>query len=151
MSPIGIDTSFLVAVESTVHEHGFAARELLDRFKLDGEVLALNPDVLSEFIHVMTDGKRLEEPLTVDEAIGQAMTWWSAMKVVRVFPNESSIDLFLDWCQKYHLGRKRLRDTMLAASYFTAGVTRIVTLNAKDFRVFGCFEIIEPPPAVPQP
>ena len=145
MSPIGIDTSFLVAVESTIHEQGFPARELLDRFGLDGDLLALNPDVISEFIHVMTDPKRFDDPLSMDVAIQRARFWWSAKDITRVFPTRESTILSLDWIAQHRLGRKRLRDTMLAASYLSAGVTRIVTLNAKDFRVFNCFEIIEPP------
>ena len=149
MSPIGIDTSFLVAVEAVGHEQGFAARELLDRLLADGELLTLNPDVLSEFIHVMTDPKRLAEPLTVTTALERATYWWTTKDVTPVFPTADSTDLFLKWIKQHRLGRKRLRDTMLAASYFSAGVTRIVTLNAKDFTVFGCFEIIELAPSVP--
>ena len=149
MSPIGIDTSFLVAIEATVHERGFSSRELFDRLERNGEVFALNPDVLSEFVHVMTDPKRLVEPWTAIDAIQQAKTWWASTNIIRVFPTDSSTNLFLDWCRQYRLGRKRLRDTMLAASYFSAGVTRIATLNPKDFEVFGCFELIVPPPAVP--
>lgn len=149
MSLIGIDTSFLVAVDTTVHELGFPARELLDRFEIDGEVLALNPDVLSEFVHVVTDPKRFNDPLTMDEAVQHARSWWSAKDVSRVFPTAESTILSLDWIVQHRLGRKRLRDTMLAASYFSAGVTRIVTLNAKDFVVFGCFELIVPTPSSP--
>jgi len=66
-----------------------------------------------------------------------------------VFPTFASTKLFFEWMIQYRLGRKRLRDTMLAASYFSAGVTRIVTLNPKDFDVFGCFEIIVPTPSSP--
>ncbi len=149
MSPIGIDTSFLVAVESTAHQQGFAARELLDKFGAEDELLALSPDVLSEFIHVITDSKRLDDPLTMDEAYERAFFWWSAKDVRRIFSTAENTDLFFNWMKQHRLGRKRLRDTMLAASYFSAGVTRIVTLNAKDFTVFDCFEIIAPTPSSP--
>jgi hypothetical protein len=33
---------------------------------------------------------------------------------------------------------------MLAATYFSNGVRSIVTTNARDFAVFGCFEIVFP-------
>ena len=113
----------------------------------DGELFALNPDVLSEFIHVITDPKRLADPLSMAAALERAEYWWTTPDVVRIFPTSKNTDLFFEWVKRHRLGRKRLRDTMLAASYFTAGVTRIVTLNAKDFEVFGCFELIVPPPA----
>lgn len=149
MTMIGIDTSFLVAIEGVSHPRNFASRELLDQFGADNERLALSPDVLSEFVHVITDLKRLEDPLSMTDAIDRAMFWWSAKDVQQVITNNDSVQLFFDWMRAHRLGRKRIRDTLLAASYFTAGVTRIVTLNGKDFEVFGCFEIIEPAPAAP--
>ncbi len=142
---IGIDTSFLVAVECVEHPEYAAARELLGEFVTTDEKLALNPDVLSEFVHTVTDPKRFPLPLTMSEALDRAEYWATANELTLVSPTLPSTKLFLEWMGQFRLGRKRLRDTMLAASYFSAGVTRIVTLNAKDFRVFGCFEIIEPP------
>ena len=97
MTPIGIDTSFLVAVEAAGHEQGFASRELLDRLLADDERLVLNPDVLSEFIHVMTDPKRLSDPLTAVAALERATYWWTTKDVAPVFPNAESTDLFLKW------------------------------------------------------
>lgn len=149
MIPIGIDTSFLVAVESATHERAFDCRELLDRLLADEELFALNPDVLSEFIHVVTDSKRIADSLTMNTALERAKYWWSNDDVAPLFPSDDAVELFWEWMSQYRLGRKRVRDTMLAASYFSVGVTRLVTLNAKDFEVFDCFEIIQPPLAAP--
>ena len=141
---IGIDTSFLVAVEYLGHTPVQPSRELLDRFLQSGEVLALNPDVLSEFIHTVTDPKRIVSPLSMSEAIERAEYWWSADEVVAVYPTNLSTRLTLEWLRQFQLGRKRLRDTTLAASYRVAGVNRIVTLNKRDFEVFGVFDLLEP-------
>ena len=40
------------------------------------------------------------------------------------------------------VGRKRVLDTMLAATYRSAGITSILTLNAADFTVFGEFSCL---------
>jgi predicted nucleic acid-binding protein len=45
---------------------------------------------------------------------------------------------------EHQLGRKRLLDTMLAATYFAAGGTSIVSTDARDFTVFDTFEVVEP-------
>ena len=146
---IGIDTSFLVAVECVEDPEYAAARELLADLVTADERFALNPDVLSEFVHTVTDSKRFPTPLTMAEALNRAEYWCTASETTLVFPTFASTKLFFEWMIQYRLGRKRLRDTMLAASYFSAGVTRIVTLNAKDFEVFGGFEIIVPTPSLP--
>jgi predicted nucleic acid-binding protein len=106
--------------------------------------LAVAPQVLSEFIHVVTDQRRFQKPLTMQEAIAKSRFWWNAREVQRVYPTEQSTELFHDWLSKHSLGRKRLLDTQLAATLWTAGVKRIVSSNAKDFAVFGVFDVISP-------
>lgn len=148
---IGIDTSFLVCLETEGHPFADSCRELFDKFTADSETLALQPSVLSEFIHTVTDARRLTCPLSVAEALERAWDWWNAEGLVQVFPDAASIELFFEWMQTHRLGRKRLNDTLLAAAFWTAGVKRLVTLNAIDFAIFGCFEIIEPTPSAPLP
>ncbi len=146
---IGIDSSFLVGLETQGHPFACACREMFDLLTANSETLALQPSVLSEFVHTVTDARRLTSPLSVTEALDRAWEWWNAEGLVQVFPNAESTELFLAWMLKYRLGRKRLNDTQLAAAYWTADVKRIVTLNAKDFAVFDCFEIIVPTPSSP--
>lgn len=59
-----------------------------------------------------------------------------------MFPGRQAVTDFLGWLTRYQLGRKRLLDTMLAATFHNAGVKRIVTNKDRDFRVFEAFEIV---------
>ena len=52
------------------------------------------------------------------------------------------MDYCWKWMKEHSLGRKRLLDTMLAATYFSHGVTVILSSNARDFNTFGCFQVI---------
>ena len=49
---------------------------------------------------------------------------------------------FHRWMRDHQLGRKRVLDTLLAATYRAAGVTSLLTLNASDFTVFGEFACV---------
>jgi predicted nucleic acid-binding protein len=142
---IGIDTTFLVQLEiQEVPEHA-RAHQLLREIVLDvGEELGLVPAVLTEFVHVVTDPKRFLKPLTIETAIIKARFWWNAREVRRIYPTAESTALCFDWLSKYNLGRKRLLDTQLAATLWTAGVKRIITSNSRDFSIFGVFDIIRP-------
>jgi hypothetical protein len=60
------------------------------------------------------------------------------------FPNAAATQQFLDWMATHQLGRKRLLDTLLAATYLHAGVTSLLTLNVRDFATFGCFQCLDP-------
>jgi len=138
----GIDTDFLVAAEIRDHPFHRPADALLQRLLTDGHDLAVAPQMLAEFIHIVTDPKRMPQPLSMADAIGRAEHWWQAAEVVRVFPDGQAVTDFLGWLSCHQLGRKRLLDTLLAATLHQAGVRRLITNNERDFRGFACFEIV---------
>jgi hypothetical protein len=45
------------------------------------------------------------------------------------------------WLAQFSLGRKRLLDTLLAATYGQAGIRSLLTTNPPDFQVFGVFHL----------
>lgn len=138
----GIDTDFLVAVEVREHPFHLRADALLSDLLAKGHDLAVAPQTLAEFIHIVTDGKRMPRPLGMAEAIHRATHWWQAAEVVRVFPNSEAATDFLSWLQLHGLGRKRLLDTLLAATFHRAGIRHIITNNARDYSAFGLFEMV---------
>ena len=141
---MGLDTTFLVQLEIQEAEAHDAALEA-PRGKIPGRgrEAALAPQVLGEFIHVVTDPRRFERPLSMAQALAKANFWWNAKEVERIFPPEQAVARFLAWMEQHRLGRRRLLDTLLAATWYESGITRIVTSNARDYRVFGVFEVIE--------
>lgn len=91
---MGLDTTFLVQLEIQEAEaHDTALEVLRGRILGRDRTAALTPQVLSEFVHVVTDARRFERPLSMVQALAMANFWWSA--------------------------------------------------NARDYRVFGVFEVIE--------
>ena len=121
---IGLDTTFLVHLELVDMTEHARAHSLLRKEALDvGVPLALVPQVLAEFLHIVTDPKRFQKPLTMAEALERSEFWWNAVEV----------RLFMEWMRTHALGRKRILDTQLAATLHSAGVRRIFTSNAKDF------------------
>jgi len=133
----GLDTTLLVELELCESPGHEAARRFLERRVLSGEeTLALAPQVIGEFIHVVTDPRRFASPLPMDEAIRRSDFWWQAREVRRVHPSSESVDRALRLMERHHLGRKRILDTLLAATYLCAGIHRIVTTNARDYSTF---------------
>jgi predicted nucleic acid-binding protein len=137
----GLDTSFLVAVEVISHQDHTACQARFRKLLKAEDTFSLAPQVLAEFIHIVTDPRRFASPLTLEQAIERAETWWNAAEVAHVFPTAESTLLFLGWLAEHDLGRKRLLDTMLASTLQANGVTSLRTLNRDDFAVFGCFRL----------
>jgi hypothetical protein len=69
--------------------------------------------------------------------------------VVRVFPDDGAVRQFLAWLQQFALGQKRLLDTLLAATYWQAGIQSLLTTDPADFGVFGVFTCITPQVTLP--
>jgi predicted nucleic acid-binding protein len=140
----GLDTGFLVAHEVRDHPQCSDSRALFRQYVSNGDDFALAPQVLAELVHVVTDQRRFNPPLTIDDALERAEMWWNATEVTQVFPTDAAVNTFVAWMRQHSLGRNRILDTLLGATYLTAGVTSLMTTNSRDFRIFGVFNIIEP-------
>jgi len=140
----GLDTSFLVALEVSEHNHYTAAHQTLARIVNAGDRIAIAPQVLAEFLHVVTDPRRFKTPFSMETARQLAESWWTAKEVDHLFPSDAVVRQFLEWLQQHSLGRKRLLDTLLAATFCHAGIDSVLTANPGDFNVFGLFNCVAP-------
>jgi len=140
----GVDTTFMVQCEILEHEGHAAARELLRVMFEEGDYLALTPQVLTEFIHVVTDPRRFERPLSMEQAVAKAQLWWNAPEVRKIYPTGETLPLFNRWMLSHKLGRKRILDTMLAATCVSNGIMGILSTNARDFSLFPGIDVRRP-------
>jgi predicted nucleic acid-binding protein len=140
----GVDTGFLVAIEVAEHANHQSARAKIAAIVAAGDGLALAPQVLVEFIHVVTDPKRFATPLTMNAARDLAQKCWTAREVVRIVPDDSAMAQFFVRHRGHGLGRKRLLDTLFAATYHSAGINSLLTTNANDFAILGAFQCVTP-------
>jgi predicted nucleic acid-binding protein len=139
------DTTFLVQLE--VREaagHAAAHRYLDEQVLAAGHTLGITMQVLEEFIHVCTDPRRFEHPLSMTEALDKADLWWRAAEVRPVLPSAEAFSLFVEWMKGLRLGRRRIHDTLLAATCVTAGITEIVTSDREGFESFGSLTVCDP-------
>jgi predicted nucleic acid-binding protein len=142
---IGIDSDLLIAFEVSSDPRHATARAVIAQLAGNGEVFAITPHVIAEFVHVATDPKRFSQCLSVAAALQKMDDWQSAAEVKMVYPDEAAVRLFLQWMSAYQLGRKRVLDTLLAATFVGAGLTTIATFNQADFAVFKLFQFVNVP------
>ncbi len=142
---LALDTDVLVNWTMAGTPHHAAARRLVEtEIGRSGGMLGLLPQVLHEFLHVTTDPKRFARPLTMPDAIRRARALWDAREVVHILPDATVFHRTLELLSSLSLGRKRILDTVLAATLEAAGVKRLATFNGKDFEVFPFLEVVEP-------
>jgi predicted nucleic acid-binding protein len=139
----GVDTTFLVHSEVREASGHELARKWLREQLAKGGQMALAPQALAEFVHVVTDPARFAAPVSLDLAVGRARDWWTAREVQQVHTTATTMTVFADWMREFRLGRERIPETLLAATYWSHGVRRIVTSNEQAFAIYGCFEVVD--------
>lgn len=136
---IGLDTSFLVAWAIPEHPDHLVCRRMADDAVTHGRIFGLTAGILAEFIHVVTDPRRFATPLTIADATSIANFWAGAAEVNLLTQGSAVAVTWLDWLNHHRLGRKRLLDTLIAATWRSAGISEVFTLNPVDFQIFGAF------------
>lgn len=122
--------------------HGDASR-LISREVQKGGVLGLVPQVLYEFLHVATDDRRMTSPNSMQEAIARTDALWDAPEVFRILPDPGVPRRVLELLARFGLGRKRVFDTVLAAT-LEAAIRRLATFNGRDYEIFSFLDIVTP-------
>ncbi len=141
---IGIDTSFIVhfeIVESSAHQ---AARDWAAASIKKQDRFGISPQVLFEFVHVVTDPKRFSNPLSMDQALARALAWWNAAESKQLSFIGQSMELFKKLMLEHQLGRKRVLDTALAATFISQQISHVASYNWRDFAGLGNFTIYSP-------
>jgi predicted nucleic acid-binding protein len=99
----GLDTSFLLAVEIVEHAHHAEALRLLGELLARGDRVAIAPQVLTEFVHVVTDERRFQQPFSMETALNKSERWWNAAEADQVLPTDVAIALFHTWMRRHQL------------------------------------------------
>jgi predicted nucleic acid-binding protein len=142
---LGVDTDVLVAWVMTGTPLHSAIRRLFEaEIRERGGQLALTPQVVQEFLHVSTDPRRFERPLSMAEALRVCRSLTEAKEILWVLPTRDVLPRTLDLLETFKLGRKRILDTALAATLECAGVHRLATLNTRDYELFSFLELVGP-------
>ena len=141
----GVDTNILVYAHIASFPQHAAAKRHLEEFlaRLDS-VLVIVPIVLHELIHIITDARRFDEPVSMSEAVALARLYLNRSNVECVEIAAASVGRTLTLLETHQLGRKRIADTLLVATLLEHGVNELITCNDSDFRVFEEISCLNP-------
>lgn len=149
---LGIDTDVLVSWVMTGAPRHREARDLIQvEIRERRGSLALTPQVVHEFLHIVTDPRRFETPLSMNDALREAWGIWDSGEVVQIMPSPEVLPRTLELLADLQLGRKRILDTALAATLELAGIRRLATFNPSDFKIFEFLEIVTAQRPGPRP
>lgn len=140
----GLDSNILIQLAAADHERNGATVSLFAEENRRGETFALPSHAVTEFLHIITDARRFDPPMTQVVALNWIEGFLTLSSVKIIESDAACLRLMLDWMRQFRLGRKRIIDTHLAATLYSQGVCRLMTSNPKDFEIFGVFEFVVP-------
>ena len=139
---LGLDSCFLIDLYWEDSPRHVTVLEKFKEIASSGQEVCVYYNCFNEFIHVITDAKRFENAFSMEEALAVVDEWRDLENVRILFPDDQSFGRTVAWLSIYKLGRKRLNDTNMAASYVHSGVSEVITANPKDFEIFKELKVI---------
>lgn len=120
------------------------ARELRSRAINQELTVVVSPQTYTESFRALTDLKLFAHPFSSIEAQRELYKIWQ--NVVRIYPNEETMQILFRLTKSYSTNIKRLLiyDAFLVATMLGNGIYVLYTDNEKDFHSFREIEIINP-------
>ncbi len=142
---IGLDTNLLIYAHiPRLPEHDRARNWIYRQLQSSDTTLVTSPMILQELVHVITDPRRFQPPVSMSEALALAGNWTGRSNVECLPVTETATQLAFDLMDRNGLGRKRIADCLLAATLLSHDVRILATRNVRDFAVFRELKAIDP-------
>ena len=139
----GIDTNILIYAHDNSSPFQTQALHLLENI-LERSVVAVAELSLREFYAVVTDGRKLNNPFSIDEAKDIISDIYASPKFFVCSTNQETWLNGYELVGKYNISRYQLDDLLIALSLADGGAEIIYTANIKDFKKFDFIEAVNP-------
>ena len=139
-----IDTNILVYradQDSTFH---LPSVNLINRGLRGDILLCLAPQNLTEFYAVMTNPKRVTNPIDPLIARVEIERYVQSQNIRKIYQTADLMPKLLELINKYPPTRQQIFDLQLIATMLVNDITRIYTFNARHFQPYQEIEVIVP-------
>lgn len=139
-----LDTNILVHAHNRSSPRQARAADVL-RKALRGEIEAyLSPQVLYEFFAVITDPRRVERPLSAEEAADICLDLWECREIGKAIPTSMAPREVFKLAEELKLDGATIFDCLLAVTAKENGVEVIYTENKHDFEKYSFLKASNP-------
>src|SRR5215213_4466240 len=119
----GIDTNVLIYAHMPESPHHEIVRSfLLGQLSDDDVTLVITPTILHELVHIVTDSRRFDPPLSMADALALARIYLAHTNVESISVDAPAAVSAFELIERHRLGRKRIADTLFAACLLRHGV-----------------------------
>ncbi|RLI06234.1 hypothetical protein DRO24_05130 [Candidatus Bathyarchaeota archaeon] len=139
-----IDTNILIHAFNRSSPHREKASKILIK-ALRGDIKAvISPQVLYEFYSILTNPRRVERPLSPEEAAAICLDLWSTPNIEKIISTSTTLREVFKLAGELGLRGGTIFDCLLAVTAKENGVKAIYTENERDFRRFTFLKVVNP-------
>ena len=139
-----LDTNILVHAYNKSSPYQKIASGVIKK-AMQGKIEAyLTPQVLYEFFAIVTNSKRVEHPMSLDEAADLCAELWECREIEKVDPTPLAPKEVFKLVKELKLSKGRVFDCVLAITAKENKLEVIYTENVDDFKNYGFIKALNP-------
>lgn len=139
-----LDTNILVHAHNRASPHQHRAAEVLRRALRRDIEASVSPQVIYEFYAVITDPRRVENPLSAQEAADICLDIWESRELEKVNPTPMAPREVFALATELGLNGGAIFDCVLAVTAKENGVEAVYTENTGDFEGYSFLKVFNP-------
>lgn len=137
-----VDSNVLVYAADKRSPYHSKAKALRDKAVRGETAACVSSTVLTEFYAVVTDTKRVANPLSPSQALREIEAYRMMLPVL--YPTAIAMDKLKDLIEKYQVKGQDIFDAFIVATMLEHGVDKIYTANRKHFEQFEEIQVETP-------
>jgi predicted nucleic acid-binding protein len=139
-----LDTNVLVHAYNKASPHQKKASSII-RKAVQGEIEAyLAPQILYEFFAIVTNPRRVEQPMPLDEATDLCADLWECREIEKVNPTTLVPKEVFKLAKELKLSKGRVFDCVLAVTAKENKLEVVYTENVDDFKNYRFIKAVNP-------
>lgn len=131
-----LDTNILVYAANKDSDVFQAAKDIRNKAVSGNIDACISLQNLAEFYSVITDSKRVLNPLGTQQAKEEVEKYLVCTQIKKIEVKQSTINLAIELARKYNIVSQDYFDAQLVAAMVENNVQKILTRNAADFNAF---------------
>ncbi len=140
----GLDTNILIFADDPSSPHHAASKEILEKV-LNGSLRAcVSPQILAEYFSVITSSRRVQKPLSAQDARLRVAFLSRTHRVKKIYPKRSTLRRAVEFCAEQNIKGARIFDALYAITLLDNQIHALITHNTKDFQLFKEIKLTNP-------
>jgi len=139
-----LDTNILVHAHNKSSPNQKRASQVIEDAITQKIDACLTAQTIYEFFAVITNPKRVQSPMKLEEAIETCIDFWECREIEKIMPTSNATMDVLKLVKEFKLSKGKIFDCVMAITGKDNMVDCIYTENVDDFEKYDFLTVVDP-------